>query len=271
MNQKLLNAIVIERVEVTPELIILRVKPNEGEIPPFKAGQFAILGLPPAAARIELSDTEEEEEIKGRKAPLIRRAYSIASASNQNEYLEFYITLVRSGELTPRLFHLRRGDELFLGKKITGMFTLDQIPTESNLVFVATGTGLAPYMSMIRTMLPLHPNRRVAIVHGARHSWDLGYISELYHLSSHYDNFHYLPIISRPKIEPLPWHGATGYVQDIWKSGRWQKVWGADLQPKKDHLFLCGNPVMIEMMVEMLTGAGLSEGKDGEIHCERYW
>ena len=104
---------------------------------------------------------------------MIRRAYSIASSSLARNYLEFYVALVRSGELTPRLFSLRVGDPIWLGRKITGMFTLDQVPADQNVVLVATGTGLAPYMSMIRTELTTSCRRRFAIIHGARHSGKL--------------------------------------------------------------------------------------------------
>ena len=107
MSKESLNAIVTQRIEISPELIVLRAVPDEWELPAFEAGQFAVLGLQGESARITWSDPEEEPPDPGR---LIRRAYSIASSSVAKEYLEFYIMLVRSGELTPRLFSLERGD-----------------------------------------------------------------------------------------------------------------------------------------------------------------
>ena len=97
-----LNATVIDHTDLHPDLKILRVKPDNRPYV-FEAGQFAVLGLPANAKRVIYSDLEEEP-VDSRK--LIRRAYSISSASRQSEYMEFYLALVRSGVLTPRLFAL---------------------------------------------------------------------------------------------------------------------------------------------------------------------
>ena len=98
-----LNAIVTQRIEVAPGLMVLRVVPDGWHLPEFTPGQFAVLGLPPDAARCPGADIEDQTPRPDR---LIRRAYSIASSSVAREYLEFYINLVRSGSLSPRLFAL---------------------------------------------------------------------------------------------------------------------------------------------------------------------
>ncbi len=260
-----------QRIEVAPGLIVVRVAPDGWELPEFAAGQFAVLGLPPEAPRCKHSDPEEEVSKPGR---LIRRAYSIASSSVAREYLEFYITLVRSGGLTPRLFALQPGDRLWMGPKITGNFTLDQAPADSNLVLVATGTGLAPYMSMLRTMLPEAGERRIAVLLGARHSWDLGYQSELVTMDRLSGAFTYRAIISRPAEEPVSWAGPSGYVQDLWRSGEVEKGWGFEPTPENTGVFLCGNPAMIDDMVGALGDQGFREHsrkEPGEIFVERYW
>ena len=194
MSKESLNAIVTQRIEISPELIVLRAGPDGWELPAFEAGQFAVLGLPGKSERITWSDPEEEPPDPGR---LIRRAYSIASSSVAKEYLEFYIMLVRSGELTPRLFSLERGDRVWLGKKISGMFTLADVPEDKNIVLISTGTGLAPYISMLRTHLLCGSQQHFAVLHGARHSWDLGYRAELATMHKLCDNFTYVPLISR--------------------------------------------------------------------------
>jgi len=190
------NAIVAQRIEVAPGLIILRVVPDGWELPDFKSGQFAVLGLPGTAPRYKFSDPEEP---LGNPGKLIRRAYSISSASVNKEYIEFYITLVRSGALTPRLFNLKSGDHVFLSRKYTGTFTLDQVPEDHHIILLSTGTGLAPYMSMLRGQMICNGPRIIVVVHGARHSWDLGYRSELNTLATICSNFNYLPAITRPK------------------------------------------------------------------------
>ena len=266
-----LNAIVSQKIEVAPGLIVLRVVADGWELPEFSPGQFAVLGLPPEAPRCDGSRIEDQTPRGGR---LIRRAYSIASSSVSREYLEFYINLVQSGSLTPRLFALQPGDRLWMGPKITGTFTLDHASRDHHLVLVATGTGLAPYMSMLRTMLPTTEGRRVSVLLGARHSWDLGYHSELATMERLCPNFLYLPTISRPDEEVVPWSGRTGYVMGLWTSGAVREQWGLRPSPNDTSIFLCGSPAMIDDMCSLLVTQGFREharNAPGQIFIERYW
>ena len=268
---KTLNAVVVQRVEVSPGLAILRVVPDGWELPDFTPGQFAVLGMAASARRCAVSDSEDEIADPDR---LIKRAYSIASSSVAKEYLEFYVALVPSGSLTPRLFALSAGDRLWLGAKVSGMFTLDQAPEDKHLVLIATGTGLAPYMSMLRSDLTCGGQRRFAVLHGARHSWDLGYRSELMTLNRMCSNFTYIPSISRPDEEPVAWGGETGYIQQLWQRGPLEKLWRGHPGPDEADVFICGNPDMIESMVEILIADGFKEhskAEPGQIHVERYW
>lgn len=271
MAEPTLNAVVALRTEISPWLIILRVVPDGRKLPDFAPGQFAVLGLPGSTPRCSLAEPDEVTLDPGK---LIRRAYSVASSSLTREYVEFYIALVTTGALTPRLFSLRMGDRVWLSPKITGMFTLDQVPGDQNVVMIATGTGLAPYMSMLTTHLVCGGPRHFAVLHGARHSWDLGYRSELMTLQHLCRNLSYVPVISRPQGEPAPWPGATGYVQDLWQAGVIENAWGFKPAPENTHFFLCGSPAMIEGTVEMLCQAGFREHtkkEPGQIHVERYW
>lgn len=266
-----LNAIVAQRIEVSPGLIVLRVVPDGWELAEFEAGQFAVLGLSGTASRHQVSDSEE-----GRANPdkLIKRAYSIASSSVANEYVEFYIVMVRSGALTPRLFALSVGDRLWLSPKVSGLFTLADVPPDQHVLLISTGTGLAPYMSMLRSHLVCGEPRRFAVIHGARHSWDLGYRSELLTLKRMCPNFTYIATISRPEQEPALWTGETGYIQDVWQRGVLEESSEFRASPEDTHVFLCGNPSMIVTMENLLSKAGFKEHKrkdPGTIHVERYW
>lgn len=266
-----LNALVTQRVEVSPGLVILRVVPDGWELPDFTPGQFTVLALPASAPRHAVSD---EEEALPNPERLIKRAYSIASSSVAKEYMEFYLALVPSGALTPRLFALQPGDRVFLSPKATGMFTLADVPEGKNVAFIGTGTGLAPYMSMLRTSLTCGGSTHLAVIHGARHSWDLGYRSELTTLDRMCGNFAYVPGISRPDEEPIAWGGATGRIQELWTSDRLEQAWGFAPDPEHTHVFLCGNPAMIESMLEILEGQGFKEHtkkEAGQIHVEKYW
>ena len=266
-----LNAVVTQRIDLAPGLMVLRIAPEAGPVPVFQPGQFAVVGLPASAPRTPLADPEEAGGDPGR---FIRRAYSIASPSLPGEHLELFVTLVRSGELTPRLFALQPGGRLWLGPKITGLFTLAEVPVDQDVVMVATGTGLAPYMSMLRTGITANPSRRIAVLLGARHSWDLGYTAELTTLSRVCPNFAYLPIVSRPAEEPTAWGGATGHVQSLWKGGALERAFGRRPTARDTHVFLCGSPLMIEDMTSLLTGEGFTvheKGRPGQVHVEKYW
>ena len=186
--------------------------------------------------------------------------------------VEFYITLVRSGALTPRLFELGIGDKIWMGKKAVGMFTLDEIDDSQNIVMVATGTGLAPYMSMLRSNV-LSRKGNIMVVHGAANSWDLGYSSELELLQSMFPNFYYHPTITEPAKENIEWKGDTRFIQNIWESGIATEKWGMKPGPENTHVFLCGNPLMVKAMNEVLGVDGFTVHKrkePGQIHIEEF-
>lgn len=265
-----LNAIVTQRVDFASDLMILRVAPDGWELPAFKPGQFSLLGLPASAPRSASATVEEPVPDPN---TFIRRAYSIASSSQEREYLEFYLAQVRSGALTPRLFALDVGDRLFLSPKASGLFTLDEVPAEQNLIFMGTGTGLAPYISMIRTHVEANEPRRFFVLHGARNSWDLGYRTELFYLQRFASNFTYVPTIDGPQDEVVPWTGHVGFAQDLWKEGLISRAWGFTPTPFNSHVFLCGNPLMIEAMKGLLEGEGFSVHRKqapGQIHIEEF-
>ncbi|HPF14815.1 MAG TPA: ferredoxin--NADP reductase, partial [Planctomycetota bacterium] len=217
-----LNALVAKRIDVHAGLMIMRVEPDGWELPEFEPGQFAVLGVPAKFARCPES---EPEATPPDPESFIRRAYSIGSSNRDRGGLEFYISLVESGGLTPRLFALQEGDRLNLSPKITGKFTLEDVPEDQDLLLLSTGTGITPYVSMLRSMDLTHSGRRVAVVHGVRNSWDLGYRAELEEMARANERITYLPLISRPKGESTPWTGLVGYAQDIWSKGVLEQHW----------------------------------------------
>jgi ferredoxin--NADP+ reductase len=204
---------------------------------------------------------------------MIRRAYSIASESRADEYVEFYLTLVMSGELTPRLFSLKVRDRVYVGPKAVGVFTLDKVAPGKQVLMIGTGTGLAPYMSMLRSELVCNGPRQFVVVHGARFSWDLGYRTELTGLARHCRNFHYVPVITRP-AEDVTWRGRSGYLQNVIASSAIEDETGLPLTPENFDIFLCGNPGMIETVIGWAEARGFvrDKGHDiGTLHTEEYW
>lgn len=256
-------------IEVTGEIRIFRIELDSEEYR-FVAGQYAVLGLLAEASRIP--EAAEVEYTETSTDPMIRRAYSISSGSGDAHNLEFYISLVSSGALTPRLFALKSGDRLFVAPRAKGMFTLDKVPQEKHVLMVATGTGLAPYMSMLRSEVLANRGRKIAIIHGASYSWDLGYRRELESLNATQENFIYLPVISRPNDDPS-WRGRTGRLPPIMDQGELDADCGFQIDPSCCHIFLCGNPLMIEDAEQRLIGRGFKadRGRErGDLHMEKY-
>jgi ferredoxin--NADP+ reductase len=265
-----MNAVVTQIIQVSPIMKIFRIAPDGWELPDFEPGQFCSLALPASAKRVEGSEPDYEEY---KPDKLIKRVYSVASSSKSKEFIEFYISIVRSGALTPRLFALEIGDRIELGKKIVGMFTLEEVPEDNNIVLVATGTGVAPYVSMLRSNILGGGNRKIAVIHGAANSWDLGYSSELMLLETMSDRFTYLPTIIDVHKEHVRWNGDTRFVQEMWADGVVEKAWSLKPTPDNTHVFLCGNPKMVESMFELLEKDKFIEHKKrqtGQIHVESW-
>jgi ferredoxin--NADP+ reductase len=263
------NATVVGREAINPQLLILRVRPDSGDYN-FTPGQFAVLGLQGREPRVAEAAAEETvaEPLK-----MIRRAYSIASSSVERAYVEFYLTLVTTGELTPRLFALPHGSRVFLGPKASGLFTLDRVAPGKSVVLIATGTGLAPYVSMLRTMLISDTARKFVVLHGARCSWDLGYRGELESLARIRANFTYIPSITRPTEDPH-FGGRTGRIPKLLEDGVVEQLSGVKLDPADSDVFLCGNPEMITHVKALLESRGFTKdhGKQsGTMHVEEYW
>ena len=268
-NTEATNSIITNVIKVSPMMRIIRVKPDGWKLPEYKSGQFAVIGLLPEVERYHLS-TEEYKENAPNK--MIKRAYSIASSSTQ-DYVEFYITVVHSGSLTPRLFSLDIGDRIWMGDTATGMFTLDQVDNDKNIILIATGTGIAPYMSMLRSNA-LHRKGKIMIIHGAVNSWDLGYQSELELLDVMMPNFTYYPTITNPDLEAAEWKGGTRYIEEIWMDDTITQKMGINPLPENSHIFLCGNPFMIDNMMEETAKSGFTEytktNMNGQLHFEKF-
>ncbi len=302
------NATLIGRVEVTPGLVILRVAPDKLPFD-FEPGQYALLGLKAAERTIEEADgdgagvaaggasaatphsrssVEAQAAVPAAGNPdrMIRRAFCIASENRAGEFLEFYVTVILSGQLTPRLFNLKVGDRLWVGPKAEGYFTLDKLSTK-HVLMIATGTGLAPYMAMIRSELGLrvgghiglravwqcNGQRQFVIAHGARYSWDLGYRAELMGLARHCTNLHYIPVITRPD-EDATWRGLSGHLQDVIASDAIEEQTGLDITPDNFEVFLAGNPGMIDTVIDWAEARGFSRGQGGSaatLHVEKFW
>ena len=221
----------------------------------FKNGHFVMVGL--------------EHESK----PLMR-AYSIASA-NHEDHLEFFSIKVENGPLTSKLQHLKVGDEVLIGKKPTGTLITDHMLPGKHLYLIGTGTGLAPFMGIIKDPEIYEQFDKVILVHGVRYVSELaysGYIKNELPVHEYLgdllkDKLLYYPLVTR---EP---YQNNGRITDVLSSGK--LFLDLDIpQPCKqdDRFMLCGSPSMLKDMCKILDDRGFSEAKNshmGEYVVER--
>jgi ferredoxin--NADP+ reductase len=210
----------------------------------FTSGQFVMLGL----------------QVEGR--PLLR-AYSIASPA-WDERLEFFSIKVPDGPLTSRLRHVRPGDGILMGRKPTGTLLVSDLHPGRNLYLLGTGTGLAPWLSIVRDPETYERFERVVVCHGVRHVRDLcyrGLLQDELHAHEYLGEFarrqlHYYPAVTR---EDLVVGGTRhrGRLTDLMASGRIMDDLGLEpLDPAHDRAMLCGSPAMLADFRALLDGRG---------------
>ncbi|MFP4368297.1 MAG: ferredoxin--NADP reductase [Candidatus Kapaibacterium sp.] len=265
MKESSYNSTVTGKILLTPDLMILRVR-TDGPRDKFIAGQYTTIGLKASEPRSPNSVLPIEPI---NEDTLITRPYSIASANHETQDFEFYVSQVKSGQLTPRIFNLSQGRRMWVDTEILGVFALNDTPDDCNIVMVATGTGLAPYISFLRSHINEHKNIKLAVIHGAAYPWDLGYYSELKFIENAFDNFYYFPTLLKADDS---WTGLTGYIEKHLEAGVLQDK-GIELDPGKTHFYLCGNPKMVESVSSFLSGynyAKHSPDEAGALHVEEY-
>jgi ferredoxin--NADP+ reductase len=213
----------------------------------FRNGQFAMIGL----------------EVDGR--PLLR-AYSMASA-NYEEELAFFSIKVPDGPLTSRLQHLKEGDRIIVGRKTTGTLVLDNLQDGRNLFLLGTGTGLAPFLSIIKDPETYERFETVVLVHGCRRVAELAYgdtiVTDLqgdeFLGDMVREKLVYVPTVTRQPFRN------RGRVTDLLASGRLVAEAGLPaLDPDLDRAMICGSPEMLRDTKALLVQRGFGEGNGGE-------
>lgn len=240
------NATIVEREDISATIVRLRVRPDDG-VPPFRSGQYFALGVE--------ADTRP-----------LQRPYSTASPAGESDTLEFLIRLVPAGESTPRLWPLGVGARVRLGRP-KGLFTADPADPRRPL-YVATGTGIAPLLSMLESRLREvadgHRGHRPIVVHGAAHATDLAYRPRLQALADR-GRISYVPAISRPHDAVNgAWTGATGRVHALLPG----LLAEHDADPSSVVAFVCGNPGMTDAVTSTLREHGLPADA---VRSEAYW
>lgn len=208
----------------------------------FRNGEFAMVGI----------------EVDGK--PLMR-AYSMASA-NHEDYLEFYSIKIADGSLTSRLQHIKVGDQLLVSKKPTGSLLWDHLKPGKNLYLLSTGTGLAPFLSIIKDPEVYDNFEKVVLVHGCRFINELTYQQLITHELHHNQYFGnqvkqkllYFPAVSREPFRNF------GRITDLIESGKlMQEIGLPPLNVADDRFMLCGSPAMLKSIGAMLEQMGFTE------------
>jgi len=213
----------------------------------FSSGEFVMLGL----------------EMNGR--PLVR-AYSLASP-NYEDQLEFFSIKVADGPLTSRLQHLKEGDRILVGRKPTGTLVIDNLQPGRTLYLLSTGTGLAPFVSIIRDPATYERFARIVLVHGCRHVAELAYGERI---TAELPNHELVGDIVRerlvyyPTVTREPFHN-RGRITDLLASGQLSRDIGAPaIDAAHDRVMLCGSPQMLSDMRAVLEPLGFEEGSSSE-------
>jgi ferredoxin/flavodoxin---NADP+ reductase len=242
MSEKWLTGRIIENRHWTDTLFSLRV---EGAALDFQAGQFVRIAL----------------DIGGER---VARAFSFVNAP-QDPVLEFYGVIVPEGPLSPRLAKLEAGDALQVAANPAGFLVLSEVPDAETLWLISTGTGLAPFLSLLQTEAPWKRFKNIVVVHAVRHANELTYRELIQKTPARYVTF-----VSRENAPA----SLAGRIPAAITDGRLEKAAGLALTPETSHVMLCGNPQMLKDATAMLIARGMRKHRrrtPGHITVESFW
>jgi len=233
---------IIQNRQWTPSLFSLRV---EGVKLAFEAGQFVRIAL----------------EIGGE---LVARPFSFVNPP-QDPVLEFYGVEVPQGPLSPRLARLRAGDALQVASNPAGFLVLSELPEAETLWLLSTGTGIAPFLSILRTQAPWRRYRNVVLVHAVRKAEELVYRDMIKETKAKY-----VSIVSRESHRG----SLAGRIPAAIRDGTLEAAAGLRLSPEASQVMLCGNPAMLKDAAAVLVERGLRKHRrrtPGHITVESFW
>lgn len=239
---------VTANIHWTQNLYSLKI---DADVDTFTAGQFTSLAL----------------DIDGKR---IARPYSYLSAPDQRP-LEFFFYTATDGILSNAMFDLQAGDPIWLKKKANGFFTLDEVPDSRDLWMIGTGTGVAPFFSILNTEEPWQRFEKVILLHGVRNNTDLRYHNIIQSIQeNHTGHFSFRAFVTREEIRGT-FHGR---IPPSIADGSLESSVSLSLSPADSQIMLCGNPDMVKDCVEVLKARGFSKNRrrtPGHITVENYW
>jgi len=240
---------------LTPSLFTLRTTRDPGFR--FTAGQFVRLGVTKA------------------DGSTVWRAYSVVSAPF-DEYLDFFSIVVPGGEFTSELSRLGVGDPLMVERQATGYLTLNRFVDGRDLWLLGTGTGVAPFLSILQDFEAWEKFERIILVYSAREAKELAYqalikeLGEREYLAEYAHKLTYLPIVTR---EQHP--GAlNGRITTLIENGELERAAGVELSPEHSRVLICGNPQMVDDTRQLLKKRDMNlslSRRPGQVAVENYW
>jgi ferredoxin--NADP+ reductase len=246
MSTKWLEAQVLDNRHWTDTLFSLRVA---GPSLQFEAGQFVRIAL----------------DIDGER---VARPFSFVNAPGDPVH-EFYGIVVPEGPLSPRLARLQPGDTLYVAPNPAGFLVLSEILDAETLWLISTGTGIAPFLSILRTEAPWRRFKNVVLVHAVRHAKELVYRDLILEISRK-QKLRYVTFVSR---EPNP-GSLAGRIPAAVRDGRLEQAAGLKIAPESSQVLLCGNPDMLKDATAALVERGLRKHRrrnPGQISVESFW
>ena len=275
MSDNIQTVTVLSKTTWTPNLFSFTVsRPDSFK---FTAGQFVRLGVNPSQLKYYQQVEASGDTSDAALSEDIFRAYSIVS-SPFDEVLEFFSIVIPDGAFTSQLQHLQVGDELLLNTMPFGFLTLAryQKPLPKDLWLLATGTGLAPFLSMLQDLKTWEDYEHIVLAYSARSTDELAYVEQIERLQDDFgslvDNpakLIFIPIVTRESVD-----GALSErLPKLLLEGTLQARAGIALDVDTTHVMLCGNPDMVEDTKEALKTLGLVMNRRGEgnIAVENYW
>lgn len=275
MSDNIQTVTVLSKTTWTPNLFSFTVsRPDSFK---FTAGQFVRLGVNPSQLKYYQQTGASDETADATLNEDVFRAYSIVS-SPFDEVIEFFSIVIPDGAFTSQLQHLQVGDELLLNTMPFGFLTLAryQKPLPKDLWLLATGTGLAPFLSMLQDLKTWEDYEHIVLAYSARSLDELAYVEKIESLQEDFgtlvDNpakLIFIPIVTREPVEGT----LSERLPKLLLEGTLQARAGIALDIDTTHGMLCGNPDMVEDTKEALKTLGLVMNRRGEgnIAVENYW
>ncbi len=242
------KGVVVSNRHHTQNLFSLRI---EADMAPFQAGQYTSLAL----------------ESDGQR---IAQPYSLLSAPGESP-LEFFFYTQLDGQLSAKLSRLQSGDNVWVQAQAEGAFTLNQVPPGRDLWLLATGTGVAPFLSMLKDGALWQRFDHVVLVYAVRQWQDVVHGELIAQMQARYpDRFSFVPFVSRETVAGC----VHGHIPACISNGTLERVAARSLSLAHSQLMLCGNPGMVQDALSALEQRGFvrsEAGRTGHVTLEAYW